>query len=86
MATAVDTIVILMGVENLESIIKILMDNGLPNNTKIAVIQKGTLQEQKVIVGNFTNIIKKMNDSSIKPPAVIIIGEVVSLSDTISWL
>ena len=86
LATAVDTIVILMGVENLESIIRILMDNGLPKNTKIAVIQNGTLQEQKVIVGNFTNIKKKMNDSSIKPPAVIIIGEVVSLSDTIRWL
>jgi len=74
-----------MGVENLESIIKILMDNGLPNNTQIAVIQNGTLKEQKVIVGNFTNIKKKMDDSSIKPPAVIIIGEVVSLSNIINW-
>jgi uroporphyrin-III C-methyltransferase len=86
LATAVDTIVILMGIENLESIIKILMNNGLHSNTKIAVIQNGTLQEQKVIVGNFTNIKKKMEESSITPPAVIIIGEVVSLSDIINWL
>ena len=83
LAMAVDTIVILMGVENLESIIKNLINYGLSNDTKIAVIQNGTLKEQKVIIGNFSDIRKKIDDASIKPPAVIIIGEVVSLSDKI---
>lgn len=86
LATAVDTIVILMGVENLESIIKNLINHGLSTDTKIAVIQNGTLKEQKVIIGNFNNIRKKMNDASIKPPCVIIIGDVVSLSDKIKWV
>ncbi|HET9806918.1 MAG TPA: uroporphyrinogen-III C-methyltransferase, partial [Nitrososphaeraceae archaeon] len=86
LATAVDTIVILMGVENLESIMKNLINYGLSNATKIAVIQNGTLKEQKVIIGNFSNIRKKMQNASIKPPAVIIIGEVVSLSDKIKWI
>lgn len=86
LATAVDTIVILMGIENLESIIKNLINYGLSNDTKIAVIQNGTLKEQKIIIGNLNNIRKKMDDASIKPPAVIIIGEVVSLSDKIKWI
>ena len=86
LATAVDTIVILMGVENLDSIIKNLVNYGLSTDTKIAVIQNGTLNEQKVIIGNFNNIRKKMDDASIKPPAVIIIGDVVSLSDKIKWV
>ena len=86
LATAVDTIVILMGVENLESIIKNLINHGLSTDTKIAVIENGTLKEQKIIIGNFNNIRKKMNDASLKPPAVIIIGDVVSLSDKIKWL
>jgi uroporphyrin-III C-methyltransferase len=86
LATAVDTIVILMGVENLESIIKNLINHGLSTDTKIAVIQNGTLKQQKVIIGNFNNIRKKMNDASLKPPAVIIIGDVVSLSDKIKWV
>lgn len=86
LATAVDTIVILMGVENLESIIKNLINHGLSTDTKIAVIQNGTLKEQKVIIGNFNNIRKKMNDASLKSPAVIIIGDVVSLSDKIKWV
>jgi uroporphyrin-III C-methyltransferase len=86
LATAVDTIVILMGVENLDSIMKNLITHGLSTNTKIAVIQNGTLRDQKVIIGNFSNIRKKMEDASIKPPAVIIIGEVVSLADKIKWI
>lgn len=86
LATAVDTIVILMGIENLESIIKNLINYGLSNDTKVAVIQNGTLKEQKIIIGNLNNIRKKMDDASIKPPAVIIIGEVVSLSDKIKWI
>lgn len=86
LATAVDTIVILMGIENLESIIKNLINYGLSNDTKIAVIENGTLKEQKIIIGNLNNIRKKMDDASIKPPAVIIIGEVVSLSDKIKWI
>src|SRR5215208_3025342 len=85
LAMAVDTIVILMGVENLESIMQNLVNHGLSNDTKIAVIQNGTLKDKKVIIGNFSNIRKKMDDASIKPPAVIIIGEVVSLSDKIKW-
>lgn len=86
LATAVDTIVILMGIENLESIINNLINYGLSNDTKVAVIQNGTLKEQKIIIGNLNNIRKKMDDASIKPPAVIIIGEVVSLSDKIKWI
>jgi uroporphyrin-III C-methyltransferase len=85
LATAVDTIVILMGVENLESIMRNLIKYGLSKYTKIAVIQNGTLKDQKVIIGNFNDIRKKMDDASIKPPAVIIIGEVVSLADKIKW-
>jgi uroporphyrin-III C-methyltransferase len=86
LANAVDTIVILMGIERVESIIKILINYGLSKDTKIAVIQNGTLKDQKVIVGNFSNIRKKMDEAFIKPPAVIIIGEVVSLSDKIKWI
>ena len=74
-----------MGIENLESIMRDLINYGLSNDTKIAVVQNGTLEDQKVIIGNFNNIRKKMDDASIKPPAVIIIGEVVSLADKIKW-
>lgn len=85
-ATAVDTIVILMGVEKLDSILKKLKKHGLSDETKIAVVEKGTLEDQKIIISDFKNIRKKMKSASIKPPAVIIIGEVVSLSERIRWI
>src|SRR5919112_434933 len=64
-ATAVDTIVILMGVEKLESILQKLKKHGLSDETKIAVIEKGTLQDQKIIIGDFKNIHKKLKNASI---------------------
>jgi uroporphyrin-III C-methyltransferase len=85
-ATAVDTIVILMGIEKLDFILKKLEKNGLSKETKIAVIEKGTLKDQKIIIGNFNNIRAKIDNASIKPPAVIIIGEVVTLSEIIRWI
>ena len=85
-ATAVDTIVILMGVEKLNTILKKLKKHGLSDETKIAVIEKGTLKEQKIVIGNFNNIRQKMKNASIEPPAIIIIGEVVALSEQIRWI
>lgn len=85
LATAVDTIVILMGIENLSKIINTLIINGLNQDTNIAIIERGTLENQKMIVGKLSNIIQKIKHSSIKPPAVILIGEVVSLSEKLNW-
>lgn len=85
LAKSVDTIVILMGIENLPKIMGKLMHHGLDKDTKVAIIERGTLQDQKIIIGNASNIIEKMKESSIKPPAVIVIGEVVSLSEKIRW-
>src|SRR5574339_331688 len=85
LAKSVDTIVILMGIENLPKIMGKLINHGLDKDTKVAIIERGTLQDQKIIIGNASNIIEKMKESSIKPPAVIVIGEVVSLSERIGW-
>ncbi len=75
-----------MGIEKLDFILKKLEKNGLSKETKIAVIEKGTLKDQKIIIGNFNNIRAKIDNASIKPPAVIIIGEVVTLSEIIRWI
>jgi siroheme synthase len=62
-----------------------LVNHGLNRDTNIAIIERGTLPDQKIIVGKSSNIIKKMKKSSIKPPAVVVIGDVVSLSKKLSW-
>ncbi len=73
---AVDTIVILMGISNLEKIINRLIDGGISRDTSIAVIENVSSKDERIIYGKLDNIV--MND--IKAPAVVIIGRVVDIS------
>jgi uroporphyrin-III C-methyltransferase len=84
-ARAVDTIVILMGVESLDAITKKLVEGGLNPATPVAVIEKGTSAEQRTVTGRIDTIFKKAEAAKIQPPAVIVIGEVVSLGRKLSW-
>jgi uroporphyrin-III C-methyltransferase len=85
LADAVDTIVILMGMEKLEHICCNLIDAGMNRNTEIAIIENGTLKTQRVISGTLVDILHKVEYSRVKPPAIIIIGKVVTLCKKISW-
>ena len=73
---AVDTIVILMGIGNMEKIISRLIDGGLSKSTSIAVIENVSSKDEKIIYGKLDDI--TMRD--VRAPAVIIIGSVVDLS------
>lgn len=73
------TIIFLMGVSKLPEIVSELMKYGKESNTKIAIIQNGTSKSQEIVTGTFDNIIEK--SKNITSPAIIIIGEVVSLHE-----
>lgn len=79
----VDTLVFLMGVHSLPLIVSSLMEAGCPPERPIALIEQGTLPEQKVVAGTLADILEKANE--IKPPAIIIIGEVVKFHITLDW-
>ena len=83
-ATGVDTIVILMGLRNLSSIVKNVTGNGRSPDTPAAVIQWGTTPEQKTVTGTLRNIVMRAKAEDIKPPAIIVIGEVVKLREKYS--
>jgi uroporphyrinogen III methyltransferase/synthase len=85
MAGSVDTIVILMGVESLEAIARKLVEGGLNPNTPVAVIEQGTLKQQKSVVGKIGTIAKEAKEKNVKPPAVIVVGEVVTLGGKLAW-
>ena len=85
LVNAVDTLVILMGLENLPKILNNLINEGLSKDTPVAVIEKGTTYKQRLVIGNVNNIHDKLKSLSIKPPSVIIIGHAVSLSNKINW-
>ncbi len=75
------TIVILMGVTNLGKIADALMANGKSGNTPVAIIERGLGTDRRVTTGMLNSITSKAKKAGIKPPAVIVIGDVVSLYD-----
>ena len=83
LSQSVDTLVFLMGVHSLPLIVSSLMDAGCSPEKPIALIEQGTLPEQKIIVGTLADILEKTAD--IEPPAIIVVGEVVSLHATLEW-
>lgn len=79
------TLVFLMGVGNLPQIVEKLMHNGKDAQTPIALIRWGTRPEQRVVTGTLENIVAVVEKAGIKSPAIIIIGQVVTLRDTLRW-
>jgi len=83
LATAVDTVVILMGLHQLPSIVAQLMAHGRAPGTPVAVIEQGTTPRQKTVIGTLTDIVGKT--AALKAPALIVVGTVVSLTDKLDW-
>ncbi len=79
----IGTVVFLMGVKNLPIIVKNLIASGRDSKTPVALIEWGTLPRQKVVTGTLRTIVRLA--SRIKPPAVTVVGDVVSLRDKLSW-
>jgi uroporphyrinogen III methyltransferase/synthase len=81
----VDTIVFLMGVENLPSIVSELLANGRDPSTPVALVRWGTRAEQETLVGTLGDIVEKVQSSGLKSPAVTVVGDVVNLREKLRW-
>jgi len=79
------TIVLYMAVENLPRIVKQLLNRGKSPFTPVAIIQDASLMTQKVLTGTLKDIVSKAKKEKVKPPAIIIIGEVVRLEKEFNW-
>ncbi|WP_448821130.1 uroporphyrinogen-III C-methyltransferase [Cetobacterium sp.] len=79
------TLVFLMGIKNLDLITGDLIKNGKNSKTPVAVIEKGTSENQRVTVGTLENIVEKAKSEKIVPPAITIIGDVVNMRETFKW-
>lgn len=79
------TLVFMMGLNNLHDIINNLIDNGKDENTKVAVVMRGTSSKQKKVVGTLIDIEEKVKGAKLQSPCIIVMGEVVSLSDKLNW-
>lgn len=76
------TLVILMGMHRLKEIAEGLMKAGKSAQTPAAVIMEGTTEKQRIVRGTLENIAALSEEAGLKPPAVIVIGEVAALELT----
>ena len=85
LATGTDTLVFLMGIANLPSITQKLMENGRSAETPAAVIRWGTKAEQRVLVTTVGTAASDVEQRQIKPPAIFVVGDVVTLREQLQW-
>lgn len=81
----IGTIVFLMGATRIEENMKKLIEHGKPPGTPAAFIAWGTLPTQKTVIGTIGEIWKIVKEQNMRPPAVIVVGEVVRLREVLNW-
>ena len=79
------TIVFMMGFANLPTIVKKLIEHGMPADRPAAVISNGTRPEQQTVSGTLTDIEAKAGAASMSTPAIIVVGEVIRMREVINW-
>ncbi len=80
------TIVLLMAVERLDAIAKELIRHGRVSTTPVAIIQDGTLPTQHTLAATLGTVADEAVAAGIRPPAVVVVGEVVNIAAQIAEL
>lgn len=85
LATATETICVLMGMRRLELIARAIIEGGRHPSTPAAVIQWGARPEQRVVTAPLDSIAGAAKREGLKNPAVVVIGDVVRLRERLRW-
>ena len=79
------TIVFYMGLHGTGVVSRELIAQGLPATTPVALVQQGTTQNQRVIITSLDKIEQSVKQEAVKPPTIIIVGEIVALHEKLRW-
>jgi uroporphyrinogen III methyltransferase/synthase len=85
LAVAADTLLVLMGMSNLDEIVGKLLDAGRAPSTPAAAVMNGTLPSQRVVEAPLGELVARVRESDLGSPAVVAIGDVVQLRKTLAW-
>lgn len=85
LATGVGTLVFYMGMTNLEHLVANLLQHGRAAETPVAIVYWASTPRQQTLVATLVTVQEQLQQTSIKPPALIIVGEVVNLRDELNW-
>ncbi len=87
LATATDTLVVLMPLGNLRGIVSKLVLHGRPLDTPAALLEAGTLEGQREAIGTLRSIVRETERIGIQSPALLVVGRVVEFQPLIGqWL
>jgi len=75
-----DTIVSMMGVARLNEFVEGLINAGLDARTPVAVVERATQSGQRCVVGTLADIVDRAIETDVRPPAIIVVGEVAALA------
>jgi uroporphyrin-III C-methyltransferase / precorrin-2 dehydrogenase / sirohydrochlorin ferrochelatase len=79
------TVVFYMGLHGAPELCKNMIAHGLPPSTPVALVQKGTTPEHKTIIATLETLVETVRKNDLKPPTLIIVGEVVKLHEKLDW-
>ena len=79
------TVVIYMGLAGLPAICERLIAHGLPPHWPAAVVEQGTLPEQRVVVATLATLAQEVQRAGLRSPCLTIVGEVVQLREQLAW-
>jgi uroporphyrinogen III methyltransferase / synthase len=85
LATAVDTLIFLMGVGNLPKIVDQLSAHSRPPETPVALVRWGTMPDQQTVSGTLADIVARVEAAGLRPPAVAVVGPVAGLRQQLRW-
>ena len=79
------TVVIYMGFQNLAELCRQFILHGLPPATPAAIVQQATTRAQLVVTGDLATLAERAVKAGLKPPTIIIVGDVVRLRERLKW-
>jgi uroporphyrinogen III methyltransferase/synthase len=85
LAKGIGTLVFFMGVKNLPNIVRELTAHGKPTDTPVALVRWGTTARQVTVSGTLADIVERVKAAGLKAPAIIVVGNVVGLRNTLKW-
>lgn len=81
----IPTIVFLMGFRNVGRIMEKLIQHGKDPSTPAALVSWGTIPRQRTVTGTVGDIAERVTERDMKPPSIVIVGEVVNLRGYMNW-
>jgi uroporphyrinogen III methyltransferase/synthase len=85
LAAGTGTLCFYMGIRDLPTIARRLIENGRPKSTPVALVRWGTTPAQETLVSTLDTVVQDADRAHFQAPAIIVVGEVVNLRQDLRW-